>query len=190
MKSSHANFVFNYELFAYYGNFRIYPLIKSDITNITIVFENNDEVTFDYLILKQINNTNNNNRRLLQSIELEDNNNLNTINSFEKQQYDNENTIRKLEETIWDYSFKEIIKLKIDKNNQVNVIYIKSLIIYETINNETILDKSADNFLLLLTEEINKNNYPIIIEDNNNGYYNHYINILVNVINSELSLNF
>ena len=41
-----------------------------------------------------------------------------------------------------------------------------------------------------MTEEINKNNYPIIIEDNNNGYYNHYINILVNVINSELSLNF
>ena len=41
-----------------------------------------------------------------------------------------------------------------------------------------------------MTEEINKNNYPIIIiEDNNNGYYFHYINMLVNVINSELSLN-
>ncbi len=41
-----------------------------------------------------------------------------------------------------------------------------------------------------MSEEINKNNYPIIIiEENNDGYNYHYINMLVNIINNELSLN-
>ena len=134
----------------------------------------------------------NNNRRLLKSIELGNNISLNNLNSFEKKQNDNENDIRKLETSIWDYYFEGKIKLKIDKENKVNVIYINSFILtnIEEITSEDILDKAAEHYFLLMAKQINQNNYPIIIiDDVITANHNLYTIMLLNVINSELSFN-
>ena len=136
LKSEQANFVYNLKI-VYAGNLQFYPFIKSDFNNITIKFENDLEVTFNYTIYK----IQNNNRRLIQIQPLENNkqNPLNYINLLETKNKNhgnnNNNTTRKLEETIWDYNYEGKVKLKIDNINKVNVIYIKTLIVGEKINN-------------------------------------------------------
>ena len=191
LKSEQANFVYNLKI-VYAGNLQFYPFIKSDFNNITIKFENDLEVTFNYTIYK----IQNNNRRLIQIQPLENNkqNPLNYINLLETKNKNhgnnNNNTTRKLEETIWDYNYEGKVKLKIDNINKVNVIYIKTLIVGEKINNEWKIDLLLNHFFLFMNEKINTNNYPIIvIEDNDNGYFFYNIFKLLNVINSELSLN-
>ena len=188
LKSSHAQFVMNKIGAVISDRFDIYPFQKNDLTDINVQFENNVLFTFNYVIIKNENN----NRRLLKSIELGNNISLNNLNSFEKKQNDKENDIRKLETSIWDYYFEGKIKLKIDKENKVNVIYINSFILtnIEEITSNDILDKAAEHYFLLMAKQINQNNYPIIIIDDI-VTANHYLYtiMLLNVINSEFSFN-
>ena len=54
-KSEHAQFTYNLNKKIKYGNFSDYPFIKSDLENITILFENNESIIFDYKIIYNTN---------------------------------------------------------------------------------------------------------------------------------------
>ena len=148
-KSEHAQFTYNLNKKIKYGNFSDYPFIKSDLENITILFENNESIIFDYKI---IYNTNKNYERKTPKYNLK-----------------------------WDSNLENKIKYRVDNTNKVNVIYQSSFDIEE-------YDKNSDYFFRNMLNNINSNNYPIIlIEDFNDGGNIQFSYILQSLLNYNLS---
>ena len=148
-KSEHAQFTYNLNKKIKYGNFSDYPFIKSDLENITILFENNESIIFEYKI---IYNTNKNYERKTPKYNLK-----------------------------WDSNLENKIKYRVDNKNKVNVIYQSSFDIEE-------YDKNSDYFFRNMLNNINSNNYPIIlIEDFNDGGNIQFSYILQSILNYNLS---
>ena len=51
LKVNMLNFTYNINKRIKYGHFSDYPFIKSDLENITILFENNESIIFNYKII-------------------------------------------------------------------------------------------------------------------------------------------
>ena len=139
VKSEHAQFINNLKEDVIIGHLNLYPFIKEDLTNITIIFENNKSINFDYKIVKKKNMS----RELYEYYEKEMKENKYNIKKptfieINKKFIEEKNNIRELKQSIWDYEFGKKLKLKVDEENKVNVIYQKSFFFYETIEEEEI----------------------------------------------------
>ena len=190
-KSEHAQYNFNMNKYTVFGKFTTYPFKKNDLTNIEVEFNNGNKINFDYKLYKVVKM----NRELEEYYKKEmEKNKYNifqpTMIEIEKKFNEIKNKNRKLEQSLWDYNFDNKLKLKIDHNNKVNVIYQNSMRFYEIENGEKEIDTNALNFHILLAKKIHNNNYPIIlIEDFNNGGYIDFTFLMLNVLNTGLSLN-
>ena len=190
VKSEHAQFINNLKEDVILGHLNLYPFIKEDLTNITITFDNNKSINFDYKIVKPKKMS----RKLQEFYEKEmKENKYNikkpTIIEINKKFIEEKNNIRNLKESIWDYEYEKKLKLKVDDKNKVNVIYQKSFFI-DIIEETEQIDEDAIEFHKIITRKINNNNYPIIlIEDYNGGGLIDFAFIMLNVLNSKLSVN-
>ena len=148
-KSDHAQYTYNINKYIRYGNFSDYPFIKKDLENITITFENNESISFDYKI---IYNKNKNYKIISPKYNLK-----------------------------WTSNYENKIKYKLDKDKKVNVIYQSSFDIKE-------YDNKIDFFFRDILNDMNQNDYPIIIiEDFNNGGNIMFSYIIQTLINYNLS---
>ena len=164
MRSEQAQFVINQNIIELF-DFDSYPFKKGHLQGINIIYSNNNNqsLTYDYLILRPKFNT---------SI---------FIDEFKRNIDNNSGTKNKIK---WEQASSQgQLKCKVDKDNNMNVIYQNSFK-FEKIGEEDnliiaskILDKCFENF--------DKNNYPIIvIEDLNGGglvsvanYLTEYLNL-------------
>ena len=131
VKSEHAQFINNLKEDVILGHLNLYPFIKEDLTNITITFDNNKSINFDYKIVKPKKMS----RKLQEFYEKEmKENKYNikkpTIIEINKKFIEEKNNIRNLKESIWDYEYEKKLKLKVDDKNKVNVIYQKSFFFF------------------------------------------------------------
>ena len=160
LKSKHAQFSYNLK-YINIGNFNNFPFSRSDLENIEIIFENNQKIKYDFLILDNSENTQNTEKN-------ESNKKLIGVN---KKEISN-NAIK------WDLNYKNILKFKEDNKNFVNVIYQNSFS-YE--------DDSYYYLFGEIMEKMNQNNNPIIvIQDLNEGGYPFYAHILGKILNFNL----
>ena len=191
-KSEHAQFTFNLNRNIYNAQFHNYPFKKEDLTNITIVFNNTNKINFDYIIIKP--------KRMSRELEEFYNKEMKkyspyeiikpTIIEIEQKFIEKNNKTRKLQQSFWNMNYEDKIKLKVDHQNKVNVIYQNTFSFVENINDTINLDFDALDFFRLMSKKIHKNKYPIvIIEDFNSGGILLYHYALINLINPELSLN-
>ena len=140
-RSPHASFIIKYYLYNN-GLFDILPLTYEELTNFTVVYDNNKSFTTDYLILSKIDiynaqlknptfkNANINRIKKYYYLDLKEiKREINKINkliinegykTFEN--IPNENIIN------WDYNYEDIFKCRIDNINKINVYYISSFI--------------------------------------------------------------
>ena len=191
-KSEHAQFTFNINIFSYVGRFHTYPFIKEDLTNIQVEFYNGNKIIFDYKILKPKKMS-----RKLEEFYKEEMKKYSpddiikpTIIEIEQKFIEKNNKIRNLELKYWDLNYRDQLKLKVDYQNKVNVIYQNSFSFSKIENNKIIIDPKSYEFILSMYAKINKNNYPIvIIEDFNGGGFLGIVFFLLNMINPELSIN-
>jgi hypothetical protein len=191
LKSEHAQYNFNMNKYTVFGKFTTYPFKKDDLTNIEVEFQNGIKIYFDYKIYKVKKMNRELEEYYKKEIEKSKYDIIKpTIIEIEKKFNELKNKNRKLEQSIWDYNYDNKIKLKIDHENKVNVIYQNTLRFYEIVNGEKEFDYNAMNFHILMAQKINNNNYPIIlIEDFNNGGYIDFAFLMLNVLNTGLSLN-
>jgi hypothetical protein len=148
-KSDHAQYTYNINKYIRYGNFSDYPFLKNDLENITITFENNESISFDY---KLIYNKNKNYKLISPKNNLK-----------------------------WTLNYENKIKYKLDNDKKVNVIYQSSFDIRE-------YDNKIDFFFKELLNNMNENDYPIIIiEDFNKGGNIMFSYIIQTLINYKLS---
>ena len=154
------------------------PFLKEELQNITIVFDDHNELILnyefeniynlfsvgfaDYYLSKQ-------NQSIIEGIPIE-NIDIETIYKEYKQQNNiNNKKFRKTDEAVeWDYSTAGMaqIKCKIDDDNKVNVLYQNSFSPNEFVY------KSFEGVMLKCLNEFYSNDYPIIIiESNNKGGY-------------------
>ena len=191
VKSEHAHFTLNINYAVKRAKFDFYPFEKNNLNNITITFENNLTITFDYKIFKIKSMTRELSEFYNKEMKKNKNNIINpTIIDIEKKFLEKKNKIRNLQSSFWDLDYEGKIKFKIDKNNKVNVIYQNSFYFEEEIDGKSVFDEKSIDFFVLMTKKINNNNYPIIvIEDFNGGGYVYFSSILECVLNYNLSLN-
>ncbi len=148
-KSEHAQYTYNINKYIRCGNFSDYPFLKNDLENITITFENNESISFDY---KLIYNKNKNYKLISPKNNLK-----------------------------WTLNYENKIKYKLDNDKKVNVIYQSSFDIRE-------YDNKIDFFFKELLNNMNENDYPIIIiEDFNKGGNIMFSYIIQTLINYKLS---
>ena len=148
-KSEHAQYTYNINKYIRCGNFSDYPFLKNDLENITITFENNESISFDY---KLIYNKNKNYKLISPKNNLK-----------------------------WTLNYENKIKYKLDNDKKVNVIYQSSFDIRE-------YDNEIDFFFKEILNNMNENDYPIIIiEDFNKGGNIMFSYIIQTLINYKLS---
>ena len=148
-KSEHAQYTYNINKYIRCGNFSDYPFLKNDLENITITFENNESISFDY---KLIYNKNKNYKLISPKNNLK-----------------------------WTLNYENKIKYKLDIDKKVNVIYQSSFDIRE-------YDNKIDFFFKEILNNMNENDYPIIIiEDFNKGGNIMFSYIIQTLINYKLS---
>ena len=192
-KSEHAHFSYNINTGVISGSLNTYPFEKTDLTNITITFENDLNITFDYKIVTinsmspELSEFYNKEMKKYKNSIIHP-----TIFDIEKKFLEEKKKIRKrnLQQSFWDIDYEGKIKFKIDKENEVNVIYQNTFTFDEEIDGKTLPDEKAIDFFFLIAKKLNNNNYPIIvIEDFNGGGYVDFSLILECVLNYNLSLN-
>ena len=159
-------------------NIEEYPFIKEELPSLTITFEDGEEITVNY----EFTNLDLNNKLHLFYLEKKKYNIKHKIPlpSFKKvvKEFEIKNKLNykkqrnmddyddfSFDDNNWDYSVKdETIKCKIDKENEVNVLYQNSFYPEDYDNYEDIMFKCLSEFY--------SNDYKlIIIESKNNGGY-------------------
>ena len=179
-KDQHAQFSHNIENINFQ---KIYiPFYYENFKNLEIEFENNNIIKLDYKILSIKNQT----KEFKSFYEKEIKNFKNTIfepsllKIFDKFLIEN-NLKRNLKENKinWDLNFNNLIKLKTDEKNKINII----------VQNSFNLEGNATKFFGKMMEKLSENNYPIIvIEDQNGGGYVHYSLIFQKILNYNSAL--
>ena len=167
--NSQINYVFTLDSIQDIGIVQ-YPLLKEELSNITLKFEDGENYTFSFYF-NLINADNSFEKYYIKILDNYYINNLplpniKTIYEEYKQKNDpNYKPKRKMETIKWNYESKEgIIKCKIDEDNKKNVMYQSSFGPRNYYEYEEVMFKCFDAFYF--------NNYEIIIiESNNRGGY-------------------
>ena len=202
-KNPHGTFTHKFN--NHYGyNLKVYPVDKKDL-NLEIIYENNKKLNFKYIFvstyeISDLIKTNNENLD-----KKNDNNNM-MFNEYLKQRKIEEKT-KKLSKLIkefnelnnisenknnnkimniqWDYSYgnksKNIFKCRVDKQNKVNVYYIRNFCPENITLYKDLFYKCVNLF--------DQNKYPIIIILNNNdGGQAHLPKIMIELISPLVSV--
>ena len=162
LKNPQATFSAKYKFFAQLGiiNLLEYPLSIEDFSNFTVIYDNKDNFTTEYIFLSNIplDNENNKNKLLINEPKLLLKNIFNKNNTdINKIKFNlNDNKIK------WEYDYLGLFKCAVDEDNKVNLYFISSFISFFSIKEyiETIQNcsKLFDN-----------NIYPIILVNNFNS---------------------
>ena len=186
LKSEQAQFVQNQINMEEFSLFT-YPFLKENITNLIIVYSDDTNIKFDYLVLrpKIIFNAlfkefiNNNSYKLNGGIKRNTN-----LYELSKKFLIKNKLLVESNDIVWDKStINDELKCKIDKDNEINVIYQNDFSFKDKNNKDD--DDIAYNILDECFKLFDKNNYKIvIIEDFNGGgsgavsnYFTEYLNL-------------
>jgi len=201
LKSPYATFTYKYMNHKSYSLYMI-PLSLEDLTNFTVVYDNNETFNTDYIIVSQYNLTQSNDQKSFLSNNLKDNtNNFNftknnleaKIDNFEMHNFilgnnstvnDNNNGNKLKEEGLkWDYNYNNISKCRVDDKNQVNVYLLKGLGDSDNINN---FFQAIEQCVKLF----DNNTYPIVLINSfNPGGIAFLAHILIELLSPKISLN-
>ena len=183
IRSPHGSFVFNYYTYNRLSLF-LAPLSIKDATNFTVIYNNEDNFTTDYIFLSSIKIIPSKKEDIVLTKSENDFRNIN------KDLFINNNYIPEIKElpyklitdpldfqieqkeikeikTIgkktlkWDYNYNNIFYCRTDTKNNINVYFIKS---FSSKNYEDYLD-----IIGKCSELFDKNNYPVILITNLNG---------------------
>jgi len=171
LKSPQASFRFKY-ISRNEQSLEEFPLTIEELSNLTIVYDNNDEIITDYLVYSMVNlnetefikenkffilnNKNEKNNKI--KFDLKDSIFFNNIkNNLIKNE--NKNTFKKsdnnLREIEWDYKYMSDLGCKADISKKINIYFVNSFISYES--GEYI------KTLYSCIELFDSNDYPIIL---------------------------
>ena len=195
LKSPYSTFVYK---FVNHKSFSLYslPLSLEDLTNFTVVYDNNKTFTTDYLILSNYQLGTSNDQKQFLNNEIKNTNdnftkdNLNAmIDNFEMTNIilgtnstSNENNLKE-EGLNWNYNYKNMFKCRVDDKNRANVYLVIRLGDSDNITEyfQTIIQcvKLFDN-----------NTYPIILINSvNPGGISSLAHILLELLSPKISLN-
>jgi hypothetical protein len=195
LKSPYSTFVYK---FVNHKSFSLYslPLSLEELTNFTVVFDNNQSFTTDYLILSTIKLDTSNDQKSTLNNDIKNTNgnftkdNLNAmINKFEMANIilganstSNENDLKE-EGLKWNYNYNNIFKCRVDDKNKANVYLVSQLGDNDNIDGffQTIIQcvKLFDN-----------NTYPLILINSvNPGGISSLAHILLELLSPKISLN-
>ena len=162
LKSPHSNFPKKFKILEKPFTLSSFPLGIEELTNVTIIYDNNETFTTDAVIDSKIdiygNNTNelilNNAKKNIKKLyfnEIENlNENFKELNDIIIDQKNKNDTILE-----WDYNYADIFKCRVDNTNKIDVYVIKQF--------------GGDDFNLFLETIANcsmlfdQNDYPIIL---------------------------
>ena len=180
-KSPHAKFPLKYNDF-FQSEFL--PFSVEDLNNLTVVYDNEDILPLEYLIISNRDIYNyTNNDIFLQLSKIDHNykryinqNLMNLNNIFEEIHIDgikfnkNENNLKlsDIDDSIydwdfcdWDYCYLDSFKCKVDNISNINVYYMNNLFAFDT--------SSFASVILQCAELFDNNTYPIILIDDSNA---------------------
>ena len=167
LKSPQSAFIYNY--FNHNNNISFYDLPYSvdELTEFTVVYDNQDSFTTQYIVTSDVYlnqmNTNLNLRNLLMNNILKKENNIKENNPLfhnniliKNELKNNNDAVNETidEEFKWDFNYYNIFKCRVDEKNNIDVIYISSFGSQNDLNN--LLNMVAQCILLF-----DNNDYPI-----------------------------
>ena len=170
LRNPHGTFSKKFDDFKYNINLNYHPLKIEELTNFTVIYDNGDNFTTDFIISSEIDIKTKSLSNLLlneneKNIKNKDENLFKVENLKEKGmfEYNNNMKINNFEQSNnealkWDYIYKDILKCKVDDNNKVNVYFIKDF------------ENPYGDILKKCVELFDNNTYPVIVINNlNNG---------------------
>ena len=182
-KSPHAKFPSKYKD---YFQTEFLPFSVEDLNSVTIVYDNEDILTFDFLIISNIdiynykkkdiifelskidyNNKRYNNQRLMnintmfEEIHIDNAIFNNNKNNFKLYNIDDSDDDWDFDFCDWDYCYFDSFKCKVDTINNINVYYMSNLLSFNT--------SAFANIMIQCAELFDKNTYPIILIDDLNA---------------------
>jgi hypothetical protein len=205
LKSPYATFVYKY---MNHNNmpFYLYPLSIEDLTNFTVVYDNNQTFTTDFIVtcpydtnIIKLDNLNDNIKLENQKVNLYDSLNdydLKTekFNSSDNN-FTNDNSVLKDNKTKsfneslrdkviqWNYNYYNICKCRVDEEKNVNVYYISS---YGGANDIP----AFSQVILKCAELFDTNQYPIILINSfNSGGQSYLAQILLELFSPKITVN-
>ena len=181
LKSPYATFVSHFNTFNHDINFYYLPLSVEELTDYTVVYDNDnkDSFTTDFLIL-DISNSN----RLLVENESKEDEVLLKKNNLNKNLFSIYNKGNLLSNGIvWNINFNNIFKCRVDDSQKVNVYYINSF------GNQNILNEYISN-IIECAKLFDNNDYPIIVINSLNGGGQGYLSqVLLELLSPTVSFN-
>ena len=205
LKSPYATFVYKY---MNHNNMRfyLYPLSIDDLTNFTVVYDNNQTFTTDFIVtcpydttIIKLDNLNDNIRLENQKVNLYD-----SLNDYDLKtekfnnsdnNFTNDNSVLKDNKTKsfneslrdkviqWNYNYYNICKCRVDEEKNVNVYYISS---YGGTNEIQALSQ----VILKYSELFDTNQYPIILINSfNSGGQSYLAQILLELFSPKITVN-
>ena len=199
LRSPHANFPLKFNLLQDFYSLSHLPLSIEELTNFTVVYENGNHFTTDYIIMSFYDIYENDDNIILNQAKAQ----LDLKNIFTPKNQVLKNKIKKIisknykkknenlrllyeeddESLDWDYNFTEIFKCRVDNVNEVNVYMIKSLLSEDINTFIDIIQKCGELF--------DNNTYPVILINNlNEGGINNISQFLLETLSTFSTLNY
>ena len=151
LKNSQATFIYKYILFNNNISFYDLPLSIEELTNFTVVYDNNETFITDFIVYSPFYFSKTDNNIFLNNI------NQNYIQNEKEIKFKTNKLDENDSEIInWNYNYNNIFKCRVDDKNEVNVYYIKQFGDSEDI----------DPFIQVIIncmEIFDNNTYPIIL---------------------------
>ena len=189
LRSPHANFPIKFKMLQKPFTLSSFPLGIEELTNLTIIYDNNETFTTDAVIDSKIdiygNDTDdiilNNVKRDIKKFyfhEIENlRENFKELNDILIDEKDKNDSILE-----WDYNYTDIFKCRVDDTNKINVYFIKEFY--------------GDNIVLYIDAIVNcsllfdQNDYPVILINNlNPGGYAVISQLLLELLSPLFSVN-
>ena len=195
-KSPHTTYIFHYSHSLGEGyNFKDYPFSEDDLTSLTIVYENKDEFTTNYLYYSSLNlNSLELKKEIENKIKLFVNQSKNlrekNIEFIKEHLYDNpiKNPMKNFNlnqnnDEAPDYNSNEIFKCRVDHKHKLNL--------YEVFSFDSSADPKYHETILNCTELFDTNNYPIVVFllSNNGGLIDNAL-VLSQLISPKFAINY
>ena len=187
LKNRQSTFIYKYSYDNIYDFYK-FPVSIEDLTNFTVVYDNNETFSTDYVILSTIDFK----YSKLQNEESKENedkkkdsyNILLDKNKLNKEKAINFDNNQINDETIrWDYNYSSFYKCRVDHEKKINVNFISYF------GSENIKDYLFET-IINCVELFDKNKYPVIlIISNNPGGQVFIAQVLLELLSPKISFN-
>ena len=189
LRSKQGTFRHKYEMHnsIIHTSFYSFPLSYEDFKEYTVIYENNQTFTTEYIFVSPLDLTNlrsiilNKKSDLLFNKEKEGINSL-YYNFLGKNNFNFKKYLKDEQEIKWDYNYNDMLMCKTDNKNEINIYGITgfSLTSYEYLS-----------AIINCTELFDSNTYPVVLVNlYNNGGYVPFAQILLELISPKMSYNF